>query len=205
MKKINDKIILYLDNQMSDDEKLVFEDELKSSETLRLELEDYKNFLGDLKKVENIPIDENYFSQMIPKFRGRMEERRKFLSIPKFALGITTIAAILVLVIFTSNNKNLKNINSPVKTEIVQNNNSGLTSLLGNNSDQLNLGILSNDDVARYDSVFNSMISNALSLSPQSVNYLTADNNTDLSNMLQGINQKEADEIYNQLLHKKIF
>ena len=205
MKKINDKIILYLDGQMSDDEKLVFEDELKRSETRRRELEDYKNFLGDIKEVQNISIDENYFSQMIPKFRGRMEERSKFRIIPKFALGITTIAAVLLLVLYISKNKSVKNINAPVKSEIAQNNNSSISSLLGNNSGQLNLGMLSNDDVVRYDSVFNSMISNALSLSSQNVNYLTADNNTDLSNMLQGINQKEADEIYNQLLHKKIF
>ncbi len=205
MKKINDKIILYLDGQMSDDEKLVFEDELKRSETRRRELEDYKNFLGDIKEVQNISIDENYFSQMIPKFRGRMEERSKFRIIPKFALGITTIAAVLLLVLYISKNKSVKSINAPVKSEIAQNNNSSISSLLGNNSGQLNLGMLSNDDVVRYDSVFNSMISNALSLSSQNVNYLTADNNTDLSNMLQGINQKEADEIYNQLLHKKIF
>ena len=205
MKKINDKIILYLDNQMSDEEKLVFEDELKKSETLRRELENYKNLLGEIKEIENISIDEDYFSQMVPKFRGRMEERRKFRIIPKFALGITTIAAILVLIIYTSNNKNVSNINTPVKTEITQNNNNDLLSLLGSNSNQLNLGILSNDDVTRYDSVFNTMLLNALSLSPQSVSYLTVDNNTDLSNMLQGINQNEANEIYNQLLHKKIF
>ena len=205
MKKINDKIILYLDNQMSDEEKLVFEDELKKSETLRRELENYKNLLGEIKEIENISIDEDYFSQMVPKFRGRMEERRKFRIIPKFALGITTIAAILVLIIYTSNNKNVSNINTPVKTEITQNNNNDLLSLLGSNSNQLNLGILSNDDVTRYDSVFNTMLLNALSLSPQSVSYLTIDNNTDLSNMLQGINQNEANEIYNQLLHKKIF
>jgi hypothetical protein len=36
--------------------------------------------------------------------------------------------------------------------------------------------------------------------------YFSAENNNvDMKNMLQGVNQKEADEIYYEILHKKIF
>jgi hypothetical protein len=203
--KVNDKIILYLDNQMSEEEKLIFENELKNSNILQKELEDYKNFLNEITEPKNILIEEDYFSQMIPKLKGRIEERKKLKLIPKLAFGVTTVAAVLVVFFFTFTNKSIKNEITSMKTENVQNSNNEFGSILGNGSNQINIGNLSNVEAAKYDSVFNAMISNALSLSPQSINYLSADNNTELSNMLQGINQKEANDIYNQLLHKKIF
>jgi hypothetical protein len=203
--KVNDKIILYLDNQMSEEEKLIFENELKNSNILQKELEDYKNFLNEITEQKNILIEEDYFSQMIPKLKGRIEERKKLKLIPKLAFGVTTVAAVLVVFFFTFTNKSIKNEITSMKTENVQNSNNEFGSILGNGSNQINIGNLSNVEAAKYDSVFNAMISNALSLSPQSINYLSADNNTELSNMLQGINQKEANDIYNQLLHKKIF
>jgi hypothetical protein len=203
--KVNDKIILYLDDQMSEEEKRIFESELKNSIVLQKELEDYQNILKEITEPKNILIEENYFSQMIPKLRGRIEERKKLKIIPKLAFGITTIAAVLIVFFFTFTNKSVKNEINSMNTENAQNSNTEFSSILRNGSNQINLGNLSNEEAAKYDSVFNKMISNALSLTPQSINYLSADNNTELSNMLQGIDQKEANDIYNQLLHKKIF
>ncbi len=203
--KVNDKIILYLDNQMSDEEKLDFENELKDSVTLQEELEYYKKFLNEISELKNISVEEDYFSQMIPTLRGRIDERKRLKIIPRLAFAVTTIAAVIVVFFFTFTNKSVKKVAAPAKIETTRNSSNYFASILRNDSNQLNLGDLSNEEITKYDSVFNAMISNALSLSPQSFNYLSADNNTDLNNMLQGINQKEANEIYNQLLHKKIF
>jgi len=203
--KVNDKIILYLDNQMNDEEKLDFENELKDSVTLQEELEYYKKFLNEISELKNISVEEDYFSQMIPTLRGRIDERKRLKIIPKLAFAVTTIAAVIVVFFFTFMNKSVKKVAGPAKIETTRNSSNDFASILRNDSNQLNLGDLSNEEISKYDSVFNAMISNALSLSPQSFNYLSADNNTDLNNMLQGINQKEANEIYNQLLHKKIF
>ena len=142
---------------------------------------------------------------MIPTLRGRIDERKRLKIIPKLTFAVTTIAAVIVVFFFTFTNKSVKKETAPMKIETTQNSSNEFASILRNDSNQLNLGDLSNEEITKYDSVFNAMISNALSLSPQSFNYLSADNNTDLNNMLQGINQKEANEIYNQLLHKKIF
>jgi hypothetical protein len=44
-----------------------------------------------------------------------------------------------------------------------------------------------------------------LDLTPQSLSDISpADNTTDIQTILQGVNDKEADAIYNEILHKKI-
>ncbi len=203
--KIDDKIILYVDGQLNSEQKAAFEKELESSQSLKEELEKYRKFLVGIKELKTSSLDESYFTEMIPRFRGRAEEKKKLRFIPKLALGTTVISVVLILFFFTFTHKENKVIQSPVVN--IANDITDSQGLQSYNyySYQLDPNDFSQQEISNIDSTLNGMISQELDLSPQSMNYISADNHTDLQNMLQGLNNKEADEIYNQILHKRIF
>jgi len=208
--KTEDKIILYLDNRMNEDEKALFEKELESSKELGAELNNYKKFLKEITSVNDITTETNYFAEMIPKFHGRLDLQRRMRFLPKLAFGTTAIAAALIILFFAVN----RNINNKAivinKTENQSSNSSNAiqiesTSDLNLLSDQFNIGNLSPAEITYSNSVLDSLLYKELNLSPQSLSDYTFDSNQDLSSVVQGINEKEADEIYNKLLHKKIY
>ncbi len=203
--KVDEKIILYVDGQMNEEEAASFENEISASPKLTEDLIKYKKFLSGISEIKDIPVDDEYFVQMIPKFRGRLELKRKLKFIPKIAFGITTLAAVLIFVIFTLN-KNNKNEVPILQNTINQITSSGSSSDLNSLSDQFNFSFMTNEEIANSNSVLDSMLVHELDLTPQSLSTISADNNnSDLSSLVQGINEKEADQIYNEILHKKIY
>ena len=201
--KSEDKFILYLDNQMNESEKASFEKELDSSPQLKSELENFKKLLGKINDAKDVAADEEYFVEMIPKFHGRLQLKQRIKFMPKLAFGMTTIAAVLVILIAVLN-RNMNKVSVQNKPAVQAANYNG-SSDLNILSDQYNLGALTPSEIAYSNSVLDSLLYKELNLSPQSLNEYTFDNTQDLNSIVQGINQKEADEIYNQLLHKKIF
>ena len=203
--KINDNIILYVDGQLDETEKARFEKELENSFELREELNRYKNFIGGIKQFKEPALNESYFVEMIPRFRGRAEEKKKLKYIPRLAIGTTAISVILIVFFFTFAHKENRTVRSSLNN--INNNITTSQDLQSYTyySYQLDPNDFSQEEIANFDSTLNTMISQELSLTPQSLNYISADNNNDLKNMLQGVNEKEVDEIYNQILHKRIF
>ena len=203
--KIDERIILYLDNQMNADEKASFEKELNSSAKLADDLNKYKEILSDISNVNNISTANDYFVQMIPKFRGRLELQKKLQLMPKLVFSFTTIAAILIFFIFTFNQNN-KNVKTTTYTTGLQTSTNSSYSELSSLSDQFNFSTMSSEEIANSNSILDSLLIEELHLTPQSLNTITADNNnTDLNSLVQGINEKEADQIYNEILRKKIY
>ncbi|MCL5031249.1 MAG: hypothetical protein M1480_19775 [Bacteroidetes bacterium] len=203
--KTDERIILYLDGQMNEDEKASFEKEIISSLELTDELNTYKKFLSGISDIKNVPVDNEYFVQMIPKFRGRLELQRKLKLLPKLVFSVTTIAAVLIFFIFTFN-KNNKNVSSAIPTTVSQTSTPSSYSELSSLSDQFNFSNMSSEELANSNAILDSLLIQELNLTPQSLNTISADNNnTDLNTLVQGINEKEADRIYNEILHKKIY
>lgn len=208
--KIEDKIISYLDNQMSEEEKSLFEKELGNSVQLRTELENYKSFLKEINSVKDITASNEYFTEMIPQFRGRLALKQRIRFLPKLAFASTIIAAAFVVLFFligrNGNNKVYNNFNTAIpnsnNTHADQIENSSDMYIL---SDQFNIGNLTQSEITYSNSVLDSLLYKELNLSQQSLSDYTLDNNQDLSSIVQGIDEKEADEIYNQLIHKKIY
>ncbi|MDR3628637.1 MAG: hypothetical protein P4L45_17460 [Ignavibacteriaceae bacterium] len=203
--KNSDKIILYLDGQMSAEEKTAFEEELNNSQPLRDELKLLTDFNSGIKGMKNIPVEEDYFVQMVPKFRGRAERKKKFRLFPGIAYSVTTATAVFIVMFFVMNN-NTKNDNIAV-----QNNTSKIVNIepvqdASALSDQFDLVSMNRDEAAGYDTLLNSMLIRELGLTPQSLSEISApDNNTtDIQTILQGVDEKEIDAIYKEILHKKI-
>jgi hypothetical protein len=101
MKMNNDNLIfLYLDNQMSDNERLKFEERLKNSPELKAQFQQIKMNLDNLKSAP-LPETEDYFNNLIPLFRQNMESKQKKEKsfIPKFA-SYASLAVIMVVLLF---------------------------------------------------------------------------------------------------------
>lgn len=203
--KTDERIILYVDGQMNEDEKASFEKEINNSTDLTDEINKYKKFLSNISDIKNVPVDNEYFVQMIPKFRGRLELQRKLKLLPKLVFSVTTIAAVLIFFIFTFN-KNNKSVSSAIPTSASQTSTPSSYSEFGSFSDQFNFSNMSSEEIANSNSILDSLLIQELNLTPQSLSNISADNsNTDLSSIVEGINEKEADRIYNEILHKKIY
>ena len=204
--KMNNKIILYLDGQMNGEEKAAFEKELDGSQALSNELKRLKEFNTGISELKNIPAQEDYFVQMIPKFRSKHEQKRKFSLFPGIAYSVTTATAVIIVMLFVMN-KNVKNEAQPFQNneETQQVVNIEPTLDAGSLSDQFGFIDMSREEIANSDSLLNYMLVRELDLTPQSLSDISpADNTTDIQTILQGVNDKEADAIYNEILHKKI-
>lgn len=201
--KTNNKIIEYLDNQLSESEKASFENELKTSPSLQSEFLQYKKFKNSLSELKNIEVDESYFIETIPKFRTRQSLLQRYKAVPRLTLSLSTLlAAALILVIFIPRSNKVIAPNKVVV--VIDSSGSEFSTLLDPSADNFNLNYISSNEASHYDSLLNSMITKSLDLSPNELSYVAPSNNSDLSGLLQNINEKEADNIYNEVLKQKI-
>ena len=142
---------------------------------------------------------------MIPEFKKIVGIKKKSRIIPKLAIGLTTITAVILVLVFTLKQTG----NQTVNPASASNLDSLVDSYTFNYSplqDQFDFSNLSQNDYTNIDSVVSAMLSDELNLSSQTLSDISNSNGTsDLQSMLQGINSEEADQIYNELLHKRIY
>ncbi len=203
--KNKDKIILFLDGQMDENDRTLFEKEMASDPELKNEMIKFNEFMNNINSLKGISTDPDYFINIVPAFREKLGKKKKFNLLPKLAAGLTTISAVVLLLVITMNHpdKNTVNFASVNNVDSVIDNYTFNYSPL---QDQFDLNSLNSHDYSNLDSLVTVMLSNELNLSSQSLGDLTtANGTTDLQSMLQGINNQEADQIYNKLLHKRIY
>ncbi|HSR17572.1 MAG TPA: hypothetical protein VLM39_05705 [Ignavibacteriaceae bacterium] len=192
-----DKIILYLDNLLNPQEREKFEEDLKNSPELRLELESYKKVLENLKLMNIQSAGESYFINNIPLFREKLEKKKKVWIQKKIiyaSSGLVIVLLVLSLFLF----RNAETIpNNGKNLELTQEQIKSLTDSYANLEID---GALNN--VA--DSVWNELLSDELNFS-----YETADSilhafngNVDYN---EGLNDEEASLIYDRLITKESF
>ena len=63
----DERIIKYLDGELKEDEKLLFEKDLSRSENLRKELAAYKKVLASIDEQKIIDVESTYFNNLVPK------------------------------------------------------------------------------------------------------------------------------------------
>ncbi len=199
------KILLYLDGQLSEKEKIDFENELKNSPGLLAECENLKNKFSFLKNLnDNIELDDSYFVNLVPKVRQGVEKKNKRNFIPAFAASTVSVILIAVVLIFSLNKK--ENINMNSLQQLTQNmSNNELEETLN----LLNPGIIDNSTIIQQSSKSDSLIDQALvnELTPSinsRENFLTYDD-SDLNSYINDLNVREADQIYNEIMNKKYF
>ncbi len=199
MKNI-DKIILYMDGQMSEDEKASFEKEVASSEELQKEFTSYKQMLNKFSDLKTPLAEEDYFVNMSARFRANFEAKKSRSLMPKLALGISTLVAIFVVIMVTSSNRN---------SLTGSNNDSSLTSYsqsvytdMVNYTNQLSIDDLTQNAPASYDSVLNTMLTSAITNSSQQNGYIQTLVNSDVNSLVSVMSDEEANQIYNEMIKK---
>lgn len=130
--KTDERIIKYLDNDLTTEEKTVFEKEMESSRELRDEFQKYVSVKEDITKLKGLKLNPDYIDSILPEFynrrlTGKKETIRKSLSYA-FGVMLIFIISIAVLRIFFNSHNDPKNIeefalslNENQKAELLEN------------------------------------------------------------------------------------
>ena len=192
--KTEERIIKYLDNDLTSEEKTAFERELKSSEELKREFEKYSVIKEKIKYQKNLRLNSDYLSSILPEFHkkvdsGKKETLRRGLSYA-FGLILLFLIGISFQKIFFNNQKNsndlevfAQSLNENQKIELLENLNGG---------EELYKLIPENDlaDLFEKDLQIDNEVAEAYD-----INY---------KEMIDGLSRDEAEKIYNELLNRNI-
>jgi len=203
MKNNEEKFFLYLKGKMNSQERMIFEDELKKSEELKNDFEDYKNLVHSINETKNIEINKDYSESIVPNFRSKIERinEKKLYSNLKYvfaSLVIIIAGYFIVSQIDGENKQELKQVLTDLSDDELN--------LIANDfyaSDDLTKNL---DDIStqKIDSIYADNLKTSLTESIDDINsnvILSQNNVTDVD---QYLSDNEIDLIYSQLIEKKI-
>ncbi len=99
MKKNEEKILKYLSEMLTNEERKQFEIELSRSYELKKELDAIQNRFVQFRYLETENADERYFASLLPKVYSRIEQNVNPIKKWKVALAAPSFVAIIVLAI----------------------------------------------------------------------------------------------------------
>ena len=108
MKKNNEEILKYLSGMLDEVDKQAFEEKLKTSEELTQQFNSIKGMLTGFKK-QDINVDENYFINIIPRFREKINSRKNKLRKTIYYLAPTLTIVILAVLLYPYNSTSFDN------------------------------------------------------------------------------------------------
>jgi hypothetical protein len=200
--KNNEKIRKYLEGELTGDELISFEAEIKNSAVLKKEINSYRITLTHFKKLENINVENSYFVNILPGFREKLIKQKPAKLKPAFAFGGLAGVLFTLLVIFLfSSNEQLNDENIAIE-EI---NSEGLNSYLNTYSNDFSTAQLMQNVPLEYDSLFSSMIMNELDINGNSGDYFVDVTNNEFYEIINELSNEEIDGIYSTLIDKKIY
>jgi len=91
--KLDEKIIKYLENELSTEERANFEKELSSSDFVREEFNRFSKVKNEVKLSKEYNIDKDYLDSILPEFRNKID-RNKYRYIRKnlvYAFGVLLV------------------------------------------------------------------------------------------------------------------
>lgn len=204
MKKINDRIIDYLDGHMNSKQREEFESELKDSVQLQKEFKEYEFLFNFVEIEKSRAIDKNYAESIIPAFRKRIEKNKPFRFSEKLAYAMSALSlaalVILILTLFSSTDENEQ------------------PDLLADNSERNDIELyieqMSADDlISSYresqpeilDSVYNSHYSSEIIEEDYAFETLFAINDINYQELESILSDDEMDFVYNEIINKEFF
>ncbi|MEW6507107.1 MAG: hypothetical protein AB1432_05095 [Bacteroidota bacterium] len=122
MEKMDEEILKYLSEHLSDDEKADFEKRLISFPLLQERLNLVKERIAEFSTVREIKLNETYFNNLLPKLHERLARNRKVKIIREYALILPTIIVVLFITFYSIFNRNGDNdILKSLSTEVINN------------------------------------------------------------------------------------
>jgi hypothetical protein len=198
---MNEKLIKYFSGEMSASEMEDFEKTVMTIPSLQEEFKKYRSFFSGINETRNPDVKEDYFIDLIPKFRAKLDYKRKKRYHPVFSFASAILTVIVVLLFIPHTEKVIKENNANATNYSA----SEITDYLSINSEQPIITNLPADVEANYDSVLDNMIYNELDINEQ--NLVTNDliGGLDYNTLLQSVDPNEAAIIYEKLKSKKNF
>lgn len=194
MQKV-ERILKFIENELSPEERLDFEAELKNSSLLRKEFEDYIKVHRKILSLKDVKLKSAYLESIIPEFRNNLTQPKSSTLNRKvgYAFGVI-LAFITSMLIFTNifNNNNVNSLNvfaesltQEQKIELLQN--------LNEDTQEFEL---TSESLADVD------LSNLLH-SEININYdIVEDYDINYTELVDELNQVEAEKIYKEILNK---
>ena len=105
MKTNKEKILKYISGQLTQEELIIFEEELKSSDQLKLDYDNIKLQLVDLSIRKEFETNEIYFANLLPRVYQRIDKKKKFRKFRGIYYLVPTASAVVVLFLFLLNTK----------------------------------------------------------------------------------------------------
>lgn len=119
---MDEEILKYLSEHLSDDEKADFEKRLISFPLLQERLNLVKERIAEFSTVREIKLNETYFNNLLPKLHERLARNRKVKIIREYALILPTIIVVLFITFYSIFNRNGDNdILKSLSTEVINN------------------------------------------------------------------------------------
>ncbi len=190
------RIIKYIENDMTSEERSSFENDLKNSSELKEEFEKYLQLQSAIKDSKDVKLNQNYFNSVITEFRNK-NINLKTKTVQRnfgYAFGVLLIAILSTLI-----TKNLfyekKDVNDINEFAESLNENQKIELLQHLNSDIEEYNLISVDEV---DSQLTNLLQAELGMNHEIVE--TYD--ISYTEMVDDLNPIEAEKIYEELLNK---
>jgi|ERR1035438_784741 hypothetical protein len=197
MNSKNDRVLRYLEGNLDAEEIIRFEAELRDSLSMQKELSRYKNVFNEFSGYKEIPADDDYFKNMVPRFRSELPGKLKRFPLQKVAFAsFGSLIIVMFLFLLLNRTNQIPNITDNL-------NDHDLTELWDKFSSDILPAEYSAD--ITIDSTINALYLNELNISPETESYYFADRKSDVTTIVKDINDEEADNIYKEIINKKYF
>jgi len=191
-----ERIIKYLENELSPEERNTFESDLNNSVELREELNKYLNVKTETDKLKKLKLNSLYLNSLIPEFRQNLDTH-KSASVKRnlgYAFGI-----MLIFILSISILKNLFNSESP--TIVLQEFTQSL-----NKNQKIELLEDLNGDAEVYklvsENISENELTNLLTAELEINNEVAEAYDISFNELIVGLSQQTIDEIYTEILNR---
>lgn len=199
MMNSDERFSKYFLNDMNENEKQEFENELKSSEQFRIDFEDYKKVFELVNETKQVKLEDSYSQLIIPNFRKNLEKNKQKLALAKFGYAFSFLFIVIFgYMIFNSVFNNSQDLNKTY---------SGLTSedvnLLAND---VNIDLENNYDeeiVNKIDSVYSDKLKENIIASISDDNLVLITDDVNINKLDQYLSNKDIDYLYAELSDKE--
>lgn len=116
-------ISLYIDNELSEEDKIEFENHLLNCESCRQDVSNLTFIVNAVKDINEVELPENFHEEIMNKIKFENKKKVSFFNIQNFKKFTYAAAILLITVIGVdlnkkfSENNNLNNINQPTSEE----------------------------------------------------------------------------------------
>jgi hypothetical protein len=194
--KTDEKIIKYLNSELTHEDRISFEAELKNSLHLRSEYELFLKLEQNIKLSKEVRLNQNYLNAILPEFRSKSYSNNSVVFRNKIGYSFAAVIAILISFLIFKNiyleNSKISSIQSFTES---LNENQKIEILENLNRDNEEYVLASNN-------VTNIELTNMLQAELKINNEIAEAYDISYSELVDDLSQAEADKIYKEILSK---